>query len=952
MVDIIAAGMPHVSIGGFLISGQTVVIGTLSGLTYAILAAGIVLIYRATKVINFAHGQIGAFGAAVLAKLVLDEGWNYWLTLVVILAAGGLIGAAVELGVVRRLFKAPRLVLLVATIGVSQLMLVLQALLPGVQNSGGGFPTPLPWSNRVDGILFNSRIYMVLLFVPAVIAALAFFLNRTRYGLAIRAAATNPERAELVGISTRRVSTLVWVLAGVLSTLTAVLVNPLQGAAVGLASPALGPSLLLRALAAAMVGGLTSLPLALIGGVGVGLLEAVLLVNTGPGVADAVLFVAVLGLVLFRTSSVGESLGSWRLGASPRPVPASFRGLWWVVHLNRITAGAGILLAFLLPLLFGSAANRFRFSETAIFALAALSVSVLTGWAGQLSLGQFAFVGVGATLTATFVAKGMPFAVAVVYATVGGVLLATLIGFPALRVRGMFLAVITLAFAVASQQWLFNLTLFTGGNNVIYLPRQKLFGWLDLRSELTYYYVCLVVLIGAADGVARLRRSGIGRRIISVRDNELAAASFAISPAQAKLIAFAVAGGLAALAGSLLAGAQVQFQTTTFSASQSLEIVAIAVIGGLGSVAGAILGAIYIIALPALLGGSPTATLLTSGVGLLLLLLYLPGGLLQLVYLGRDAVFRYAERHLRGPVHVTPRLTVDSRELPSRPQPVPDDGSGGPSLLAEAITVQFGGRTALNSVSIAVGATEVVGLIGSNGAGKSTLMNVISGFVTPTSGCLSLFGSDVTALAPHERAGLGMGRVFQDAALFGSLTVRETVKVALECRDRSEFVPSLLGFPPSLRAEKSKQADAEAYVDFLGLGRYIDTLLSELSTGTRRIVEMCCLLAQGSKILLLDEPTAGVAQKETEMFGPLIRRIQAELYASVLIIEHDIPLVMSISDRVYCFSAGLCIAQGEPEDVRRDPSVVAAYLGTDERAINRSSVPHLSVSEPMPELAG
>jgi ABC-type branched-subunit amino acid transport system ATPase component len=241
---------------------------------------------------------------------------------------------------------------------------------------------------------------------------------------------------------------------------------------------------------------------------------------------------------------------------------------------------------------------------------------------------------------------------------------------------------------------------------------------------------------------------------------------------------------------------------------------------------------------------------------------------------------------------------------------------------------------------------EVVGLIGSNGAGKSTLMNVISGFQPTVAGAVVLWGQEVGSYPPHERARLGVGRTFQDARLFGDLTVRETVKVALEVHEQSEFIPSLLGYPPARRVEHRRSGEAAQLMDFLGLGHYADSFISDLSTGTRRIVELCCLLAHGSKLLLLDEPTAGVAQREAEAFGPLIQRVRAELDATIVIIEHDMPLVMSISDRVYCMDAGRCIAEGDPHTVRNDPVVIAAYLGTDERAIARSGALQSGVSGP------
>ncbi|MHB8463864.1 MAG: ABC transporter permease subunit [Acidimicrobiales bacterium] len=909
------------TVAGWTISVETLLIGVITGLTYAVLAAGLVLIYRATRVINFAHGAIGAFSAALLAKLVLDEHWPYWPTFIMVLALGAMIGAAVELSVIRRLFHAPRLVLLVATVGIAELLLVGQLLLPTIRHVGA-YPSPLHRQLRIGTLVLKSQHFMVIAFVPAAVVLVAYLLARTPYGLAIRAAADHPDRAELTGISTRRISTLVWALGGILATLAAVLIDPVRNLNVGAPSAALGPSLMLRALTAGLVGRLTSLPRALIGGVVVGVVEAIVFANvSNPGAADAALFVAVLALVALRARSVRDDASTLTLGPAVKPIPERLRSIWWVRHSTRAVAALGLTAAILLPLVFTSASRAYLFAIVVVYALVGLSVTVLTGWAGQLSLGQFAFVGLGAFVAAGLHLRGVSFGACLAYAVVAGVVAAVVVGLPALRVPGLFLAITTLAFAVAAPGWLFPQSLFLGHSTVATLPRGS-----GLSGPHAYYYFCLGLLVAATAMVARLRRSGVGRAIVAAKDNEAASASFGLSPTAAKLTAFAVAGGLAALAGGLLAGLRVQFGPEQFGPDLSLQVVAMTIIGGLGSVGGAVLGALYVVGLPALFNHSTTVGLATSGVGLLVLLLYLPGGLVGVVYRLRTAFLNVVERRM-PPVPAPLQTTLPARSTAPGPTGTP--------LLVEGVTVRFGGRIALDGVGLEVRPGEVLGLIGANGAGKSTLLNVVSGF-TPADGRVELWGEDVAGLGPHQRARLGVGRVFQDARLFGTLTVLETIELALEADEPSDPVPSLLGLPPSVRAERRKAAAAAEYADFLGLGRYADHSVSELSTGTRRIVELCCLLAQGSRLLLLDEPTAGVAQREAEAFAVLIGDIKDELQASVLIIEHDIPLVMSVSDRVCCLEMGRCIANGAPEEVRADPAVIASYLGTDTRAIARS----------------
>ena len=915
------------------------VTGLLIGLTYGVLAVGLVLVFRATRVLNLAHVEIGAFGAALLGRLVVEGGVPWLVALPVVLLVGGLLGAAVEVVVVRRLAASPRVVVLVATLGVAQLLLVLQLALPDVGEQGAPYPQAFDRVVQLGDVVLDAPAFLTLGLVPGAVALLALFLNRTPTGLAVRAAADNRDAALLAGISTARVSTLVWALAGVLSVLTVVLANGLLRTRVGDIDVGFGPALLLRALVAALVGGFVSLPLALGGGVAIGVADALLQVNLpgATGYLDAGLFVVVLVLVLVRArregrGGAGADATSLALLSPDRPLPAALRSTWWAPRLGAATWTLALLAALCVPLLGLDAGQLSAASRVPLFAIVGLSLVVLTGWAGQLSLGQIAFYGLGAFGTAALVERGVPFPAAVLEGTVLGVLVALLIGLPALIVRGLFLAVTTLAFAVAATGAVFQSRFLVGDSKVITLEPGTFLG-LDLRDGPTYYYVCLGALVLCAGLVGALRRSGVGRSIIAVRSNSDRAAALTLSPTQAKLTAFAVSGGLAAFAGGLFAGLERSLSSTQFPVFDSLTAVALVMIGGLGSVAGAVLGALWVFGIPALFGGGDIVRLLTSSLGLLVLLLYLPGGLRSLLLLARDALLSFAARGRAVPDVPTQRPATAE---PRVPHEAARAGYDGPALEVRGMTVRFGGRTALDGVDLVVAQGEVLGLIGANGAGKSTLLAAASGFVAPTAGTVALLGVDVTGSPAHVRARLGMGRVFQDARLFDDLSVRESVLVALEGRERAELVPSMLTLPPARAGERRKQALAVDTLDLLGLGPYADAQVRTLSTGTRRIVELACLLAQDARVLLLDEPTAGLAQREAEVFGPLLLRVRRDLDATLVIVEHDIPLVMGMSDRVQCLSAGATLAVGTPEEVREDPAVIASYLGTDERAIARS----------------
>jgi ABC-type branched-subunit amino acid transport system ATPase component/ABC-type branched-subunit amino acid transport system permease subunit len=937
------------------ITEQALFYGAISGLTYAVLAAGFVLVYRSTGVLNFAQGEIGAFGVAIIGLLAAGYGIPYWLSFALAVLSSVVISVVVEMTVVRRLSSSSRLVLLIATIGLAQLLFAARLLLP---DAAAAEPFPLPFDvswQLTDSILVVSREVLVLIVAPLTILGLALFMTKTRFGLMVRASAANPDTARVFGISVKRTSTIVWAIAGGFSAITAIMIAPIQGITPGsvvrAGTAAIGPSLLVRALVVALIARMRSLPMTLVGGLAVGIFEALVRTNVdrnNQSIVDLWLFLVAVVLVLFWVRG-NRDPAAFSLSARVKPIPERLMALWYVRHLTKI--GFGVLFGALavLPLFLDRPSQDFLWTDVLIFAMVALPLSMLLGWAGQFSLGQFAFVGLGAGVMVMVTHDldipipfdlfdlhlQLPWGGAVLVATAVGVVAALLIGLPALRVQGLFLAVITLAFSVAAASWLFDQGAFTGSEFATTTPFMEppVLGSIDFGDRRSFYYLCLACLALMTAIMARVRRTGLGRSMIAVNENEDMAAASTISSMRMKLVAFAVSGGMAAFAGALFITLRVEINPTdTFTPDGSLRMIATAVIGGLGSVAGPIVGALFVRGLPVMFGDIEEVQLLTSAIGLLLLLMYFPGGLMQIVYAGRDTVLGWADRRLtvRKPATAASRPVVPTRS--SRDIEVPADAAW---LRLDDLRVSFGGINAVDGVSLAVQRDELVGIIGTNGAGKSTLMNAISGFV-PSTGTIEVLGHDVNGLPPHKRHLVGMGRGFQAARLYPELTVRETIMVALEARERSLVVPSMTGLPPSPGRERRKRSDALELIDFVGLGAYAEQFVANLSTGTRRIVELSCLVAADAKLLLLDEPTGGVAQRETEAFGPLILSIRRELGAAMVVIEHDMPLIMGISDRVYCLEAGQVIADGSPDAVRNDPLVVASYLGTDQRVIQRS----------------
>jgi branched-chain amino acid transport system permease protein len=655
---------------GVLVNGAVV------GALYGLIAVGIILVYRANRIVNFAQAGLGAVPAVVALLLITDHGWPYFAAVPVLIIGSLLLGAAVEILFIRRFAKAPRLILSVVTIGIAQLLAYVEFHTPGWLTGDTIPPTefPTPFSGfkfEMANTHFKGDHLVTLLLVGAAVAGLGLFFRLSRVGIAVRASAENEERASLLGVPVRRISTLVWMLAALLSAVGMFLRAPLVGLPMG---TIIGPTILLYALTAAMVARMESLPVAFGAGMAIGAMNVGMYYTTQNTVlADAMMLPIILVALLVQRTRISRAedtgVTTWRSVKEFRPIPVELRSVREVVVARRAFVVLVALLALLGPLLVG----ELYYNDAAlvvIYAIIGVSLVILTGWAGQISLGQFAFVGVGAAVAGGLAGDaGWDFFASLLVAGLVGAVLAVVVGVPALRLPGLFLAVTTLAFASAVRAFVLDREYFgwllPELSNVVYRPR--LYSKFDTGNDLLFYYVCLAILVLFVVLARQLRNSRSGRVMIAVRTNARAAQSYGVNLARTKLAAFAISGFMAAVAGGLLAYEQGAVDSGTYTAVESIKVFAMAVVGGLTSLAGAIAGAVYLVGFLRLPGlrGIQLIDLLATGVGLMILLLFFPGGLAELGFRARDAFLRWvAARH---DIHV-PSLVADALE--DRGEPV------------------------------------------------------------------------------------------------------------------------------------------------------------------------------------------------------------------------------------------------------------------------------------------
>jgi len=655
-----AGGLIAVQLVFFGMPAGAWVRGVILGLLTALLAMGMALVYRANRVINFAQADLGFVPTSLAVGLIVFSGLPYLFGFGVGLVAAVALGVIVELAFVRRFAKASRLVLTVATIGITQLLAVLALLVPrmwGESAASQRIPPPVDWKLTIGTFILSANDLIALIVAPLAMVAVAVFLGTTRLGTAIRGSAERSERALMLGIPVAWLSTLVWGIAAALSFLALFLRAGILGVPLG---AALSLTTLVLAFAALVIGRLRHLPTVATTAIALGVLEYGVAWNaSSPLLVMPILGAAVLVALLLQRRQYGradrDESAAWRLADEVRALQPWVARLPLVRLLRWGTATLILVGLALIPLLLRTD-QIIKASAVVVFAVIGLSLVVLSGWAGQISLGQMAFVAIGAAVNGkATITWNVDMSLALVLGGVAGAIAALVVGLPALRLRGLYLAVTTLVFALAVNSWLLNRQFFD------WVPQERierlpLFGRIDVSTPTRFYIYTLVVLALVYLALRGVRHSRTGRAIVALRENELAAQAFSVSPVPVKLTAFITSGFVAGIAGGLFVHLSQSFDLASYGAVISLEVFTASVVGGLGALFGGVLGAVFLKGSEWFIT-SPEWRLLSSALGVLIVLLIIPGGLASLVIKIRDW---YVEVVLR-------RSSVDPDDATAQP---------------------------------------------------------------------------------------------------------------------------------------------------------------------------------------------------------------------------------------------------------------------------------------------
>ncbi|MET9593983.1 branched-chain amino acid ABC transporter ATP-binding protein/permease [Streptomyces sp. NPDC006516] len=594
--------------------------------------------------------------------------------------------------------------------------------------------------------------------------------------------------------------------------------------------------------------------------------------------------------------------------------------------MNILKSKASLILlacaaAFLLP--YGLNGYSMHVVDIAIiFALLAVGMGLVMGVAGQINLAQVAFFGVGAYTTAILTThSGYGFWTAAIVGLVATVLVGLLVGLPALRMQSHYLGIVTLGLALGFVNWITNAEITGGADGISGIPVPPLFG-IDLADEYMYYYLEIVVFGLALAFGTFVVRTRLGRRLRAMRDDALAAGAMGAEIPLLRMTAFLLASVYGGVAGILYAGLIRYVAPETFSLSNMFLLLAMVIIGGRRSLVGCVVGAVGLVLIREALVDFAVYAQLGYGIVVVLMVVFAPTGLAGVPDRIREAIKRRTKSDDVRAAELGPYLpdAVPADQAPD------GDTAGGPALEISHVTKRFGALTALDDVTLTVERGEIRGIVGPNGSGKTTLFNVISGLYRPTAGRVAGVGCDIARARPYQLSLAGMARTFQNLRLFSQMTVRENILVVLD-RSRTSTVWQYAVWPVGVMSNEHRlQAEADRILKEYGLAAFADAHPQSLPYGIQRRIEIARAMAGRPSLLLLDEPAAGLNGEEVGQLSSIVRSIRDQ-GVTVVLIEHNMGLVMSLCERITVLAAGSVIAEGTPAEVAATPEVIEAYLG-------------------------
>jgi ABC-type branched-subunit amino acid transport system ATPase component/ABC-type branched-subunit amino acid transport system permease subunit len=896
-------------------------LGLANGAVFAALALALVVTYRSSGVINFATGAIALASAYVYAflrqgefillipglphSIGLGRTMPFAAAVAITLAFDAALGLVLYVSTFRPLRRASAVAKAVASIGVMVVItgVIVQRLGTSPVAVASIFPTKV-WA--IGSVRVSSDRVWFAVTVVALAGLIAAVYRFTRFGLHTRAAAETEKGAYVSHISPDRIAALNWLISAMVAGLAGILIAPI--------TPLIPYSytlFIVPALAAAIVGGFSNLGLAVGAGLAIGMLqsEATYLQTQhswlpSSGLAELIPLLLILLVFVVRAKplpSRGEIVRT-ALARAPRPQ--------YMTRAALAAAAAGVVAIFVT-----TGSWRTALVTSFIFAIISLSIVVVTGYAGQVSLAQLTLAGVAGFLLGPLTTDwGVPFPLAPVIAAFGATVVGVVVGIPALRIRGLPVAIVTLSLAVTVQAlWFRNVDLVGTGGKTVTEP--KLFGLAlgpGTGSEYPRPAFCLmvlVVLIAVALVVAWLRRSALGSAMLAVRANERSAAASGINVVATKIAAFAIAAFIAGIGGTMYGYRLGTVTWDSFDVLLGLGVFAVVYVAGITSVSGGALagmiaaGGIVSYATSQWISLDVDRYTIITGIALVVSVILNPDGLV-------GDMHRFLERRRSSSPTPLPASPVASASLEVHERSL-SDAREGVALSVRELTVRYGGVVAVDGVSFDVARDAIVGLIGPNGAGKTSVIDGLSGFC-PYRGTVELNGARLDGLAPYRRVRRGLARTFQGIELWNELTVSENVIVGPRAAQRSGD-------------------EITALFEMLRLDAVRDRPAGELSQGQRQLVSIARALIAGPDVLLLDEPAAGLDSSESAWLADRLRDVRAA-GTTVLLVDHDMNLVLNLCDQIEVLDFGRVIASGTPAEMRRSRAVADAYLGTTHAA--------------------